>query len=222
MYRAEVTTIVRRRRTLLPALIAALLVFSLFIPLSFSALGRWLVVEDPLQPASAVVVFGGHLPFRAMEAAKVYHAGWVSEVWITQPPIHAEEKMLTQLGVEIVPEHEYSRQVLEHLGVPEHSIRLLSGEVIDTAEEVRRIADEMRQNGSHQVILITSKSHTRRVRVLWHKLAGARQQAIVRYTSDDPFDAARWWGNTQDAMAVSREVFGLLNAWAGFPIKATR
>jgi hypothetical protein len=47
-------------------------------------------------------------------------------------------------------------------------------------------------------------------------------EAIVRYTPDDPFQPDRWWRNTADAMAVSREWFGLLNAWSGFPVKSER
>jgi hypothetical protein len=53
-------------------------------------------------------------------------------------------------------------------------------------------------------------------------LVGSRPEAVVRYTPDDPFDPDRWWKTTSDAMAVSREWFGLLNAWIGFPIRSTR
>ena len=51
---------------------------------AFSRLGSWVVVADPLVKADAIVVFGGQLPFRAMEAAAIYHEGWAPEVWVTQ------------------------------------------------------------------------------------------------------------------------------------------
>ena len=73
-----------------------------------------------------------------------------------------------------------------------------------------------------RVILITSKYHTRRVKVVWRALAGNRLEAIVRFAADDPFEPRRWWRNTADALSVSREWFGLLNTWAGFPIKSER
>ena len=126
---------------------------------------------------------------------------------------------LSNLGVHVIPEHEYSRQVLERLGVPEGSIRLLDGRVSNTAEEVSLIAREMRRLGGKRVILITSKYHTRRVRVIWSKLTGDTPQVIVRYTSYDLYDPNRWWRNSSDALSVTREVFGLLNAWAGFPLR---
>ena len=69
---------------------------------------------------------------------------------------------------------------------------------------------------------MTSKSHTRRVKVLWRQLVGSRPEALVRYATADRFDAAHWWRNSTDAQAVTREWFGMLNAWVGFPVGATR
>ncbi|MGA2133201.1 MAG: YdcF family protein [Bryobacteraceae bacterium] len=184
-------------------------------------LGAWLIVEDPLQPARAAVVLPGQLPFRAMEAAAIYRQGWVGEVWLTQGGFHAEEAALERLGVEHPTEDFYSRQVLRKLGVPDQAIRTLSGYTQNTADDIRASARQLRAAGNGRVILITSKFHARRVRVVWQALAGGLP-AIVRYASDDPFDAGRWWLNTGDAMAVSREYFGLMNAWAGFPVRSER
>jgi hypothetical protein len=72
------------------------------------------------------------------------------------------------------------------------------------------------------VILVTSTYHTRRVKVTWQALAGAPYDSIVRYTDRTPFDRDRWWHNSRDMLAVSREVGGILNAWAGFPLSAAR
>ncbi len=185
-----------------------------------TAIGTWLVVEDPLQHARAVVVFGGHLPFRAMEAAEVYRHGWTHEVWLTQGGVHPEDLALERLGIERTPEHVYSREVLEHLGISSSAIRVVGEHNLNTADEVRTIAKELRSVGGDRIILITSKYHARRVKVIWRKLVGNHPDAIVRYTPDDPFQPGAWWKNTADVMSVSREWFGLLNAWAGFPIKS--
>lgn len=81
---------------------------------------------------------------------------------------------------------------------------------------------EARSAHAERVILITSKAHSRRVRVLWNTLVGAHPQAIVRYAPLDPFEPEHWWRTSRDAIAVSREWFGLLNAWAGFPVASVR
>jgi uncharacterized SAM-binding protein YcdF (DUF218 family) len=184
--------------------------------------GSWLVVEDPLQHAHAVVVLGGQVPFRAMEAARVYQQGWAREVWVTQNAAHEDQIALSKMGIERPTDGDYSVLVLDHLGVPREAVRLLPTRVDSTADEIRLVADELRRTGDERVILVSSKYHARRVRALWRMLVGSRPEAVVRYTPDDPFDPDRWWKTTSDAMAVSREWFGLLNAWIGFPIRSTR
>jgi uncharacterized SAM-binding protein YcdF (DUF218 family) len=211
-----------KRRRLLAGIVLAVSALAA-APFAATLAGTWLVVDDALQPARSVVVLGGQVPFRAMEAAAVYKQGWTKEVWLTQGGIFAEELALEQLQVERPPEHYYSRQVLERLGVPGAAIRVLPGHNANTADEVRAVARQLEATGGGRVILVTSKYHTRRVKAIWRALAASRRdEAIVRYTADDPFQPHRWWRNTADAMSVSREWFGLLNAWAGFPVKSER
>jgi hypothetical protein len=45
-------------------------------PWRVTGLAQWLFVADPLTHAQAIVVLGGHLPFRAMEAAAFDQQGW--------------------------------------------------------------------------------------------------------------------------------------------------
>ena len=206
------------RRALIGVVCVALFLGSVSWPLP--ALGRWLEVDDPLSSAQAIVVFGGHLPFRAMEAASIYRQGWAREVWLTEGGIFPEDLALERLGIDKPPESSYSQQVLERLGVPANSIRLIAGHNVNTADEVRTVARELKARGGDRVILITSKFHTRRVKFLWYKLIGNRPEAIVRYTPYDTFQPDRWWRNAADASSVAHEWFGLLNAWAGFPINS--
>ena len=184
--------------------------------------GEWLVVNDPLQRAGAVVVFGGQVPFRAMEAAAIYHQGLAGEVWLTQGALHEEDYALERLGINRTAEHLLSKQVLEALGVPSPAIRILPERVENTAQEVRSVAGAARAAGVGRVILVTSKYHTRRVKILWRALTTGETAAAVRFARDDRSDIRHWWRHTGDAMAVSREIFGIANAWAGFPVKSER
>jgi uncharacterized SAM-binding protein YcdF (DUF218 family) len=208
-----------KRRLFLGLFIVAV---AALIILPAARLGNWLVVEDPLQSAPAVVVLGGHVPFRAMEAAAIYRQGWAHEVWLTRHAIQPEDIALNRLGIEAVSDDVYSQRVLEKLGVPHASIRVLDKRVQNTADEVRLIAEEMRGISANRIIIVTSKFHTRRVKAIWRVLNGDRIAAIVRFTPYDPSDPDHWWRDTGNAMAVSREVFGLMNAWAGFPMRSGR
>ena len=183
-------------------------------------LGQWLIVSDALAPARAIVLLGGEAPFRAMEVAAIYRDGWAPEVWLTRTRARAADVALLRLGFTPVTGDGLNPAVLGRLAVPSHAIRLLAGEVRNTEDELRLVAAELQNGRGSAVIIVTSKPHTRRVRAIWRAVAGERPAAIVRYASADPFHADRWWRYTTEALDVSREIFGLLNVWAGFPIRA--
>jgi uncharacterized SAM-binding protein YcdF (DUF218 family) len=209
-----------KRRVAVAALV--MVAATLVLPQVARSLGRWLIIEDAPQKSRAIVVLGGHLPFRALEAAEIYRAGWAPELWLTQGRRSVEEIALERLNVSETSEAEYSRQVLEQQGVPSSAIQILRERNRDTADEVRNVARRLRDAGGGRVIFVTSKFHTRRLIMLWRLLATNEGEALVRYTPDDLFDPDRWWHTTGDAMAVAREYGSMLNAWAGFPISSDR
>jgi hypothetical protein len=131
------------------------------------------VVADQLEPARAIVVLSGRVPFRAMEAASIYRAGWAPEVWLTTEARTPEEVALDRLGIQVISGEAYNRAVLERLGVPARAIRVLSGDVWNTVDEVRLVARELGAGGADRVILVTSKTHSRRVRATWSAVAGS-------------------------------------------------
>lgn len=180
-------------------------------------LGRWLVVNAPLEKADAILVLSGGLPERALEAARIYKQGFAPQVWLT----HSTEPgaTLEKYAVGYTGEDVYDKRLLMHEGVPESAIRVLEPPVVNTADEVRVAGSELRKQPLRKIIIVTSKVHTRRARTIWRRIAGGDGTAIVRAASDDQFDAGRWWQTTTGALDVLREVLGLLNAWAGFPLQ---
>jgi uncharacterized SAM-binding protein YcdF (DUF218 family) len=198
------------------ALIIALVVCAAGV-FAFRGVGRWLVREDTLGPADAIVVLSGGMPERADEAARIYVRGYAHEVWITRPESPAAD--LSEMGIQYTGEESYSRQILIHFDVPGENIRALPSIVVNTEREVEEISSEMRRQGLASVIIVTSPPHTRRVRTLWRKLVGENPRAIVRAAPLDSFDADHWWRDTRDALSVVRELLGLMNAWVGLPVR---
>jgi len=188
--------------------------------LIFFNIGRWLVVEDPLEKASAIAVLSGRMPSRALEAARIYREGYASEVWLTRTIEPGAS--LQALFVPFTGEEAYDRMVLMRKGVPESAIRVLDPPIANTADEMLAIGQALSKENQRTVIIVTSKVHTRRVKALWRHFSSADGQAIVRGVSDDGFDPAHWWANTADALDVVREALGLLNAWAGLPVPPAR
>ena len=206
----------RARRVLCAVGVGALL-FALVI---FFGVGRWLVAEDQLGKASAIVVLSGAMPMRAIEAAKLYREGYAPEVWLT----HSTEpgETLQEMGIPFAGEDHYNALVLIHEGVPAKAIHVLEPPIVNTADEIKVAASALAQAKGDAVILVTTKVHTRRVRLLWRRLASGQGRAIVRGASADPFDPRHWWRSTTDALDVVREVLGVLNVWAGLPLHPAR
>lgn len=200
--------------------IAAVSVFAFLCGMAFVAFrgaGRWLVREDPLTPAEEIVVLSGAMPVRAEEAGRIFQMGYAHEIWVSRPESPSAE--LESQGIHYLGEEEYNRQVLLHQGVPEADVHIFPEPIANTEEEIREISDQLRRDGKANVIIVTSPQHTRRVRTLWRKLAGNGLRLTIRGAPQDLFDADHWWRDTHDALAVVREILGLLNAWAGLPVR---
>ena len=101
------------------------------------------------------------------------------EVWLTKRRETPERRVFAQLGIDIQAEQEYNRYVLERLAVPAHAISMVDEPCLDTADELRPVALKM-LDASGPIILVTSKTHARRVKILWKALAGPSKKAIVR------------------------------------------
>jgi uncharacterized SAM-binding protein YcdF (DUF218 family) len=184
-----------------------------FVLVGLFGVGRWLVVEDPLEKAQGIAVLSGAMPVRAVEAAKLFREGYAPEIWLTRCVEPAAS--MKAMNIPYVGEDFYNLRVLVHEGVPPDAIRVLSTPIVNTADEVNAIVEELAPGKNLPVIIVTSKAHTRRARTLWRRLTASRGRAIVRGASGDSFDGTHWWRNSTDALDVVREVLGLLNAWAG-------
>jgi uncharacterized SAM-binding protein YcdF (DUF218 family) len=205
----------RRRRGIF--VLTILLLLMVVAVVVFRNVGHWLVREDAVGKADVIVVLSGGLPFRAESAAGVFKSGYAPAVWVSRPISPQEE--LAALGIHFVGEEEYNREILVRQGVPDAAIRIFPDTIVNTQDEVGEISREMRRDGKHTVIIVTSPQHTRRVRALWKKLVGDDPRVIVRAAWGDPFDADHWWRTTADVLAVVRESMGLLNVWAGLPVR---
>jgi uncharacterized SAM-binding protein YcdF (DUF218 family) len=203
-----------RRPRLWVYLLSSFLALALFV---FLNLGHWLVAENPLEKASAIAVLSGRMPSRALEAARVYKQGYAPKVWLTYSREPGDT--LGKLSVPYTGEDSYDKQILMKQGVPESAIQVLDPPIVNTADEMRTVGAALRKEQQHTVIIVTSKVHTRRTHALWNRLAGQDGKAIIHAVSDDSFDPAHWWKTTGDALDVVREILGLLNVWAGLPLK---
>ena len=183
----------------------------------FLSVGRWLVIEDPLEKANSIVVLSGRVPMRALEAARLYQAGWAQQIWLTHP--NEPTASLAVLDIDEPGEDALNTRVLQHGGVSPADIRTLAPAISNTIDEVHAIAAEAETEKAAVVIIVTTKAHTRRVHALWKKYANSSARIVVRTPADDPFDPVHWWRSTTDVLDVVRETLGMINVWIGMPLR---
>ena len=181
--------------------------------------GHWLVKEDSLQKANAIAVLSGNFPARALEAASLYRKGYAADIWLTHPCPPSDA--LTQMGIHFPCESDFNYQVLRRQGVPAKAIHVLDSPVINTSDELDVISSALQQKKNASVIVVTNKAHTRRVHELWNRFDSSRGKAIVHGIANDSFDASAWWTSTEDTHQVIHEILGMINVWAGLPMRST-
>ena len=184
-------------------------------------IASFLIVEDSLRPSAAIVSLGGQTPFREMEAARLYRAGWAPVVVVVREAASKESKTLEALGIRVEQGWEVRRKVLVQQGVPSSAI-VVPGEGAEGTLEELKAAYGVLNPRDARVILVTSKYHTRRTGLTWHYVTAGRSQGIVRAASRDPFDPTNWWRERRFVLSVVREYLGLINYYAGFPVGAAR
>lgn len=202
-----------KRRLIRPALILGpILVLAIF---ALSRLGPFLVVEDPLEKADAIFVLGGTRYERPLEAVELYKDGWAPRILLMRQVSDYGELELMKRGVPYKREVDEQIEVLVRLGVPPAAITVLN-EANSTAEE----ADALHEIGTREhwqrAIIVTSKQHTRRARlVMRRRMAGTGVAVVVRPSRFDQADVDRWWRNRSTLRFTLFESQRLLGYWIG-------
>jgi uncharacterized SAM-binding protein YcdF (DUF218 family) len=183
--------------------------------IGFLRLGNWLVVDDPLQKADAIFVLGGSRYERPLEAVDLYQAGWAPRVLLMKQIADAGERALSARGIPYRREVDEQIEVMVRLGVPSSAILVLN-EADNTAEEADALYQAATTNRWSRVIIVTSKQHTRRARlVMRRRLAGTGVEVRMRYSRYDASDTDRWWRNRSTLRFTLFETQRLFGYWIG-------
>lgn len=191
---------------------APLLLLAIF---ALSRLGAFLVVQDPLARADAIFVLGGTRYERPLEAVELYNAGWAPTVTLMQQIADNGEVDLMKRGVPYNREVDEQIEVMGRLGVPRSAIVVME-QANSTADEATALRDIATRRQWKRVIIVTSKQHTRRARlVMRRRLAGTGVEIVVRSSRLDAADVDRWWQNRSTLRFTLFETQRLLGYWIG-------
>ncbi|MBV9355416.1 MAG: YdcF family protein [Chloroflexi bacterium] len=150
------------------------------------AVGTFLVVSEPLEPADAIIVLAGNAPARLPHAEDLFHQGLAPLLIVSDEEVHTQTLDTT-----------WSR--LYALGVvasdlPASALTILTDPPPEsTLDEAERDAAMLQARGLHSAILVTDPFHSRRARLLFGA-EFARHGLTVRSSPNaDQLDLPHWW-----------------------------
>jgi uncharacterized SAM-binding protein YcdF (DUF218 family) len=178
-------------------------------------LGSWLVIQDPLIKSDAIIVLGGTMYERQLEAVDLYKEAWAPRIYLFRELIDWGELALVERGVPYMKVVDLQIDAMLRLGVPREAI-----EILDRAESTAAEADYVRQLVTAQklsrVIVVSSKQHTRRARlVMRRRLKDTGTEVIVRPSRYDRSNVERWWSERATLRFTLFEAQRLLGYWIG-------
>ena len=158
--------------------------------------GSQLVHADPLEPADALVVLGGGLSDRLIEAADLYLADYAPLVVLTRPPEPSGVMALKRRGVKVESTMERQLRYFREIGVPASAVTALSETVTSTDQEASLVARWAQNRDVQSLIIVTSRFHTGRSHFIFDRRFRDTGITIRIHPSRfKRFDPESWWRN---------------------------
>lgn len=169
--------------------------------------GRFLVLEQPLDHADAIVVLAGARVERWLEAVDLYRSGWAPRIVLSRGQLEQAEVRLHEMGIRFPEDADLVRDAMVQMKVPADAVTILSQWVDNTAQEAAAAHKLATASGWHRIIVVTSKYHSRRTAYAFaREFEGETVQVIVHISRYDPAVPGRWWTARQDVRQVTSEL----------------
>lgn len=169
-------------------------------------LGNYLIAEDRKGQVDAIFVLSGASQERGFEAARLVAEGYSDKVYTTGAIINPT---LKAVGIDSLSDAVITRDVIAETlvsqGITEAQIRELEIGT-STYEESEGILGFSRQAGFKQIMVVSSKFHTRRIRQVFRKkFKKAGIQVLVRGAPPLNYSIDKWWNSEEGLMFVNNE-----------------
>lgn len=154
------------------------------------SLGQFLNYSDSPRRVDYCLVLGGDVQVRPFVAAALVHARLADAVLLTRSP-EPSSGMEDEVSLR---EHDKATRILIARGVPADAIHLLPGAVDSTRDEARELAEFLNEHPGSSVAVVTSNMHTRRARLVFGRVLGARVADVCFVAAPvDGMDELEWW-----------------------------
>ena len=178
--------------------------------------GSWLVINDDLQNADAIIVLMGSSSDRMLQSSEIYELGYSEKILMVNTYTPAKD-LLIERGYYLKSNTEVAKEMGIALGIPDESILILPGDAKSTRDEAAIISAFIAQENSiSKVILITSSYHSRRSSAIFRRAFSKMEEPIniitipSKYTE---FNTRRWYSDRESAKRVVMEYTRLFYFW---------
>ncbi|MGH9459168.1 MAG: YdcF family protein [Thermoanaerobaculia bacterium] len=169
------------------------------------AVARFLIVQDPLRKADAILVLGSQRMTRTVEAGALHRDGWARTIILTPNDSPELERIFAELGLNIPRFSDLQIDALVQMGVPPGDIRMLEGNPASTLDEAELMADLARKRDWSRVIVVTTAYHTRRARCYFDREETAELDFVIRDSRFETVHPRRWWRVPGERLDVTLE-----------------
>lgn len=204
-----------RKRLIGIALISAC--FTTFLVLAaLRWMGSFLVVSDEPVKSDAIIVLSGSIPDRALEAAELFREGMADMVILLHGELSPAHRYVEEkFGIDLPDDGEINGIILRRLGMPRERIIEIDKDAGSTEMEARVVKSTLRKLGIKRVLIVTSKYHTRRARMIFRSILGKGIEVRVIPSRYDDFAPTRWWRERRYARQVALEYQKIAAFWIG-------
>ena len=169
-------------------------------PLLRGAAEAWLVGDEELREADAIVVLGGNIETRPFGAADLFERGLAERILVSK----CEVSLAAESGV-AATHHDLNIAVLHNEGVPAQVISLYGEDLSSTWEEVCALRQWAQDEGKNSLIVVTEIFPSRRVRWLFERHC-PELDVQLHVVSHRRYDASNWWQDEQGLIGFQNEV----------------
>jgi hypothetical protein len=169
------------------------------------ALGRSLVVDEPVEHVDVILVPSWAGAAAAIDAADLVHAGISDRVAVLLSPERPADRELIRRGIDTVDLPE----LLRLLGVAK--VELIPDRAAGTEAEVQVLLSWSDERQFRSIVVISSPDHSRRLyRMLQRSLSGRTTRLVIRSARYSSFDPDEWWKTRGGARSAIVELQKLL------------
>jgi uncharacterized SAM-binding protein YcdF (DUF218 family) len=183
-----------------------LLIFAIFVLLVIvfhapilEGFARWLIVQDKLEKADAIVVLAGDSNGeRVAQGVELYKKGYAKFILMSGGPVMWKETYAENM-----------RRQARSLGIPDKDI-LVQAQSESTYEDARFSYTILKERNVRSIILVTSPFHSRRAMRTAKRVFGKEIRIISYPVQNSRSRAEGWWTRHEDTQTIVWELEAMI------------